>query len=69
MTIKQNAKQIKRFPLVPVGHGIHINNRLQARHFAIDMSAIEVEAKGKEVKEGEEGAAPAADAKKAPEKK
>ncbi len=27
---------------------------------AIDMSAIEVEAKGKEVKEGEEGAAPAA---------
>ena len=31
---------------------------------AIDMSAIEVEAKGKEVKEGEEGAAPAADAKK-----
>jgi len=39
---------------------------------AIDMSAIEVEAKGKEVKEGEEGAAPAADAKdakKAPEKK
>ncbi len=44
---------------------------------AIDMSAIEVEAKGKEVKEGEEGAAaPAGDkgdkkaeAKKAPEKK
>ncbi len=39
---------------------------------AIDMSAIEVEPKGKEVKEGEEGAAPAADvkdAKKAPEKK
>lgn len=35
---------------------------------AIDMSAIEVEAKGKEPKEGEEGAAPAADAK-APEKK
>ncbi len=38
----------------------------------IDMSAIEVEAKGKEVKEGEEGAAPAADAKggdKKPEKK
>jgi len=30
---------------------------------AIDMSAIEVEAKGKEVKEGEEGAAPAGDAK------
>ncbi len=30
---------------------------------AIDMSAIEVEAKGKEVKEGEAGAAPAADAK------
>ena len=30
---------------------------------AIDMSAIEVEAKGKEVKEGEEGAAPAAEAK------
>jgi large subunit ribosomal protein L25 len=39
---------------------------------AIDMSAIEVEAKGKEPKEGEEGAAaaPAAEAKgKAPEKK
>jgi large subunit ribosomal protein L25 len=36
---------------------------------AIDMSAIEVEAKGKEVKEGEEGAAaPAADAKKAEKK-
>jgi large subunit ribosomal protein L25 len=33
---------------------------------AIDMSAIEVEAKGKEAKEGE---APAADAAKAPEKK
>ena len=32
---------------------------------AIDMSAIEVEAKGKEVKEGEEGAAPAAEAKDA----
>ena len=30
---------------------------------AIDMSAIEVEAKGKEVKEGEEGAATAGDAK------
>ncbi len=37
---------------------------------AIDMSAIEVEAKGKEVKEGEAGAAPAGDeGKKAPEKK
>jgi len=41
---------------------------------AIDMSAIEVEAKGKEVKEGEApagatGAADAKDAKKAPEKK
>ena len=32
---------------------------------AIDMSAIEVEAKGKEVKEGEPGAAPAGDAKPA----
>jgi len=31
---------------------------------AIDMSAIEVEAKGKEVKEGEEGAAPAEKAEK-----
>jgi hypothetical protein len=36
---------------------------------AIDMSAIEVEAKGKEAKEGAEGAAPAADAAKAPEAK
>ncbi|MDE2038190.1 MAG: 50S ribosomal protein L25 [Patescibacteria group bacterium] len=36
---------------------------------APDLSAIEVEAKGKEAKEGEEGAAPAADAKKAPEAK
>ena len=36
---------------------------------AIDMSAIEVEAKGKEVKEGEEGAAPAADAKDAKKEK
>lgn len=37
---------------------------------AVDMSAIEVEKKGKEAKEGEEGAeAPAADAKKAESKK
>jgi len=35
----------------------------------IDMSAIEVEAKGKEVKEGEEGAAPAAGAKGAADAK
>lgn len=35
---------------------------------AIDMSSIEVEAKGKEVKEGEAGATAAADAAKAPAK-
>ncbi|MEN9524521.1 MAG: hypothetical protein RL536_590, partial [Candidatus Parcubacteria bacterium] len=35
---------------------------------AIDMSAIEVEAKGKEVKEGEEGATPAAGKEGAPAK-
>ncbi len=35
----------------------------------IDMSAIEVEKKGKEAKEGEEGAEPAADAPKKEEKK
>lgn len=35
----------------------------------VDLSAIEVEAKGKEVKEGEEGAAPAGDAKKGGEDK
>jgi len=36
---------------------------------AIDMSAIEVETKGKEVKEGEEGAAPTPDAKDAKKEK
>jgi large subunit ribosomal protein L25 len=36
---------------------------------APDLSAIEVEAKGKEIKEGEEGAAPAGEDKKAPAEK